>query len=120
MKVSFPVASIFGALLTIFQTVNLIWRYVVTGYPVIPFTLAADIISVLCMGVLSAGLFLRQRNVMITGPLLLESLGSLLSHKADLPGLFQGNPGLDHRTYRLCSDGIPELVLSADHSGKLL
>ena len=78
MKVSFPVASVFGALLTFIQIVNLIWRYVVTGYPVIPFTLAADIISVLCMGVLSAGLFLRQRNVMITGPLLLESLGSLL------------------------------------------
>ena len=77
MKVSFPVASIFGALLTIFQTVNLIWRYVVTGYPVIPFTLGRDIISILCMGVLTAGLFLRQRNVMITGPLLLQSLGSL-------------------------------------------
>ena len=77
MKVSFPVASIFGALLTIIQTLNLIWRYAVTGYPVIPFTLGRDIISILCMGVLTAGLFLRQRNVMITGPLLLQSLGSL-------------------------------------------
>ena len=78
MKVSFPVASIFGALLTFIQIVNLIWSYAVRGYPVIPVALAGSLLQILCMGVLTAGLFLRQRNAMITGPLLLQSLGGLL------------------------------------------
>ena len=78
-QIKFPIASVFGALMVSLNIIHLIYVYLLRGMPVIPFFLILSILYNLCMAVLTGGLFMRKRNAVITGPLLLLSLGSMFN-----------------------------------------